>query len=74
MTFTGDPAAEVARMQGARFAITGADAPAIAPKGYVWPAAALAAAALFLGVAAPDGLMQTIASAASAVLGEGGRP
>ncbi|PHP20103.1 cytoplasmic protein [Sphingobium sp. IP1] len=30
MTFTGDPAAEVARMQGARFAITGADAPAIA--------------------------------------------
>ena len=51
-----------------------ADAPAIAPKGYVWPAAALAAAALFLGVAAPDGLMQTIASAASAVLGEGVRP
>lgn len=30
MTFTGDPAAEVARMQGARFAITGADAPSIA--------------------------------------------
>ena len=30
MTFTGNPAAEVARMQGARFAITGADAPAIA--------------------------------------------
>ena len=28
--FTGDPAAEVARMQGARFAITGADAPSIA--------------------------------------------
>ncbi|MGJ8478633.1 Rossmann-like and DUF2520 domain-containing protein [Sphingobium yanoikuyae] len=30
MTFTGDPAAEVARMRGARFAITGADALAIA--------------------------------------------
>ncbi len=30
MTFTGDPAAEVARMQGARFAITGTDAHAIA--------------------------------------------
>lgn len=30
MTFTGDPAAEVARMQGARFAITGADAPSTA--------------------------------------------
>ena len=30
MTFTGDPAAEVARMRGARFAITGADAPSIA--------------------------------------------
>ncbi|AYO79872.1 Rossmann-like and DUF2520 domain-containing protein [Sphingobium yanoikuyae] len=30
MTFTGDPTAEVARMQGARFAITGADAPSIA--------------------------------------------
>ena len=30
MTFTGNPAAEVARMHGARFAITGADAPAIA--------------------------------------------
>jgi len=29
MTFTGDPAAEVARMQGARCAITGADAPSI---------------------------------------------
>lgn len=30
MTFTGDPTAEVARMQGARFAITGANAPSIA--------------------------------------------
>ncbi|WP_313391858.1 DUF2520 domain-containing protein [Sphingobium yanoikuyae] len=29
MTFTGNPAAEVARMQGARFAITGTDAPSI---------------------------------------------